>query len=59
MPVILAKKDEDVWLNEECTQPEQIASLIHPSADGDLKMYQVSKEVNSVRNNSADLLQPV
>lgn len=59
MPVILTKKDEAAWLDEANNSQGKVAVLIRPMADGNLDMYVVSDEVNSPRNNSPELLQPV
>lgn len=58
MPVILQKEDEQTWLNHNLEQ-ETIERLLFPSQDGRLEMYEVSKDVNNVRNNNADILNPV
>jgi putative SOS response-associated peptidase YedK len=55
MPVILELKDEDKWLNPELTDDE-LQTLLHPSADGTLTMYPVSKDVNKPSNNNPNLL---
>jgi putative SOS response-associated peptidase YedK len=53
MPVILEPRDWPVWLGElEGDAP----ALMHPAADGVLHIWPVSRAVNSVRNNGADLL---
>lgn len=58
MPVILpdeaARKE---WLMN--TNLEEVLPLLKPLPDGSLKLYRVSKEVNSVRNNGKDLHEPV
>ena len=53
MPVILEEEHWPVWLGE---QPGEPASLMQPAADDVLHLWPVSRAVNSVRNNSADLL---
>jgi putative SOS response-associated peptidase YedK len=56
MPVILHADEYADWL-----QPEQsvarFAELLLPSEDGRLTMYEVSKDVNNVRNNDERLMQ--
>ena len=58
MPVILHKRDEDNWLNEQLNE-DQIQQMLWTPKDGYLKMYEVSKDVNSVSNNDKSLLEPV
>lgn len=58
MPVILHKEDEGKWLQEELTE-EEIQAMIWTPEDGYLKMIEVSKDVNSVRNNDKYLLEPI
>jgi putative SOS response-associated peptidase YedK len=53
MPVILEQADWPSWLGEVEADP---ASLLRPAANDMLKLWPVSRAVNSVRNNSADLL---
>lgn len=58
MPVILHKDEEDVWLSPN-TSIERIAETMLPSENGRLNMYVGKKEIGNVKNNSADILQPV
>lgn len=58
MPVILHKEDEKAWLNSELSM-DQIAGLLVPSEDGRLKTIEVSTAVNSVKNNTSDVLKSV
>lgn len=54
MPVILEEPDWPVWLGEEAADP---AALIRPSGAA-LRSWRVGTAVNSVRNDSAALLEP-
>lgn len=57
MPVILHREDEDSWLSPAHNGDQSaIEALLHPYEDGGLEMYKVSDEVNSPRNNYADLI---
>jgi putative SOS response-associated peptidase YedK len=56
MPAILEPEDWPAWLGEAETDP---AALLRPAADDVLKLWPVSQAVNNVRNNGADLLEPV
>ena len=41
------------------SSPDDLLSLLVPAAPGRLEAYPVSTEVNNVRNNGADLLEPL
>ncbi|MDA1093269.1 MAG: SOS response-associated peptidase [Acidobacteria bacterium] len=58
MPVILRSEDIDQWLDPEVHEPERVLPLIRPCPSEWLIAHAVSTAVNSVRNKSADLLQP-
>jgi putative SOS response-associated peptidase YedK len=53
MPVILEEEHLPVWLGERAGYP---TSLMQPADDGLIHLWAVSRAVNSVRNNSPDLL---
>lgn len=58
MPVILTKPEEQQqWLAERPL--EQVLELLKTPEDGLLKMYPISDQVNSVRNNAPHLHDPV
>lgn len=56
MPVILEPDDWPAWLGETNADA---AALLHPSPEGTLRFWPVSRRVNTPRNNAADLLDPV
>jgi putative SOS response-associated peptidase YedK len=56
MPVILEQQDWSVWLGEVEGDP---AGLLKPTGDDVLKVWPVSKQVNSPRNNGAELLEKI
>lgn len=56
MPIILAREDEDRWLNPELNDDKDIVEFLHPSAEGMLTLYPVSKDVNIPANNTPTLL---
>jgi putative SOS response-associated peptidase YedK len=56
MPAILEQADWPVWLGEAGGDP---VALLRPAADRVLKLWPVSRAVNSVRNNGRELLEPV
>ncbi len=53
MPMIVEEADWPIWLGEGEGDP---AALLRPAAEGVLRLWPVSRAVNSVRNNSAELL---
>ena len=53
MPVILEQEDWPAWLGETDGNP---LALTRPAAEDVLKLWPVSRAVNSVRNNGVDLL---
>ena len=56
MPVILEPADWPAWLDEESGDP---ATLLRPSPEGGLRLWQVDKRVGNVRNDGPDLLAPL
>jgi putative SOS response-associated peptidase YedK len=56
MPVILEAADWPTWLGE--TAGDHLA-LMQPAESGIVRLWPVSRAVNSVRNNGADLLVPI
>ena len=56
MPVILPDAAIDAWLDPEC---KDTAGLLQPYPDEAMTWYPVSDAVNSPRNNSPELIQPL
>jgi putative SOS response-associated peptidase YedK len=56
MPVIFEPQDWPTWLGEVEGDP---TALLGPADDDVLKVWPVSKQVNSPRNNGAELLEAV
>ena len=60
MPVILKPENFDSWLMSSGEQSTNVLkSLLIPYEDDDLMIYPVSTSVNSPKNNSAALIEPV
>ena len=59
MPVILEKPDWAAWLGEEAAALPHLRSRLRPAADEAMTAYPISRLVNSVRNDSPDLLKPL
>lgn len=57
MPVILAADSEESWLSGN--DPEEIRGLLKPFDPNHMKAYEVSKLVNSPRNDNPALVLPV
>lgn len=56
MPVILAKKDWDAWLDPDNHNVGALEKLLRPAPRGSLAARPVSARVNSPRNNGPELL---
>ncbi len=59
MPVILRREHEDVWLDPDQSETEALLPLLGSYPASEMEAYRVSREVNSARNDSANLLEPV
>jgi len=57
MPVILEKKDEQLWIND--SDPEILKSLLKPFPASSMTAYPISKLVNSPANDNPEILNPV
>ncbi len=57
MPVILSKKDEKAWL--ESDNQDELLGLIKPFPEEKMDAYRISNLVNSPRNNSKEITEPV
>ncbi|MFC1710198.1 SOS response-associated peptidase [Patescibacteria group bacterium] len=55
MPVILNKKDESSWLDNE-SKGDYLLKLLKPYSSNLMKTHSVSKLVNNTRNNSKELI---
>lgn len=53
VPVIIEEDDWPAWLGEEAGD---FAALLRPAAPGLVRLWAVSRAVNSVRNNGPELL---
>lgn len=58
MPVMLAPRVWDEWL-DPASDLDTVSNLMVPAPESLLTMYPVSTAVNSVRNNGAELVEPV
>jgi len=58
MPVILKEKDHERWIDRDYHDVDDLASLLEPYPDAEMKAYRVSRMVSSAKNNSAECLKP-
>ena len=58
MPALLPETAWDAWLDRSNEDVEQLRSMLGPPPEELLEAYEVSTEVNNVRNNGPHLLQP-
>jgi putative SOS response-associated peptidase YedK len=59
MPVILRMSTQDAWLDPDLSEPGELKALLQPCPDSWLETVEVSRLVNSTKNNSPELLAPV
>jgi putative SOS response-associated peptidase YedK len=59
MPVILARSDEEVWLDSEFSERRTLQKMLKACPSSWLDRIEVSSLVNSPKNNSPALLEPV
>ena len=59
MPVILGDADLDAWLDPANQDSDALQALLRPAPTGGWRLHPVSKVVNSPRNDSPDLIEPV
>ncbi len=59
MPVLVPRSRWAEWLDPSNTDLDDLSTLFDMSGDGSLVMHPVSTEVNSVRNNRADLIEEI
>jgi len=58
MPVILSKDAEAFWLDPTIEEFDRLLALLSPYAADEMDAYEVSSLVNSVNNDSPDLVEP-
>jgi putative SOS response-associated peptidase YedK len=59
MPMLVEPERYAAWLDPSSADPEELKGLLVPAAPGRLEAYPVSTQVNSVRNNGPELLDPL
>jgi putative SOS response-associated peptidase YedK len=58
MPMIVERDRWDAWLDPDLNDADQVRELLVPAMAGTMDAYPVSKAVNNVRNNGAELIKP-
>lgn len=59
MPMVVEPDRWDAWLDPALTDVEEVRGLLVPAMAGTMEAYPVSKAVNNVRNNGAELMKPL
>ena len=59
MPAVISPHDWDLWLDRSVTDPAALRHLLAPADPRQFDMFEVSTAVNSVRNNSGELVTPI
>ena len=59
MPAVISPHDWDLWLDRSVTDPAALRHLLAPADARQFDMFEVSTAVNSVRNNSGELVTPI
>lgn len=59
MPLLVERERYAAWLDPSSSDPDGLRGLLVPAAPGRLEAYPVSTQVNSVRNNGPELVEPL
>jgi putative SOS response-associated peptidase YedK len=59
MPMLVEPENWARWLDPNIHDPELLRELLVPAAAGRLEAFAVSTQVNDVRNNGAELIEPL
>ena len=59
MPVILARKLESLWLDQDMQKPAALCDVLTPYPAGQMEAYEVSSLVNSPSNDGPEVVVPV
>jgi putative SOS response-associated peptidase YedK len=59
MPMLVAPEHWARWLDPSASDPDELAALLVPAAPGLLEAYPVSREVNDVRHEGPQLIEPL
>lgn len=59
MPVLIAPKNWNTWLNPNLENPEEVSKLMPQSPEDFLSAYPVAQAVNSSRSQGRELINPI
>lgn len=59
MPVILTPDVYGAWLDRETRDPEHVLPLLEHIRAGELLVREVSRQVNNVKNDGPELIEPL
>ena len=59
MPVILNPDTLPLWLDPDMEEPSELTALLRPAPKGTITHYPVDQRVGNVRNNDAELMEPL
>lgn len=59
MPMLVERDRWSAWLDPQRDDPRELSGLLVPAAPGRLAAYPVSTEVNNVRNDGPQLVEPI
>lgn len=59
MPAIISKKKYDVWLDPAINDSSELLPLLQPYPADEIEFFEVSKRVNSPKNDSPENIQPL
>ena len=59
MPLMLSPDRYDAWLDPRQNSKDDLLALLEPAAPGRLEAYPVSTMVSNVKNNGAELVEPL
>jgi putative SOS response-associated peptidase YedK len=59
MPMLVEPQDWAQWLDPRVNDVDQLGRLLVPAASGRLEAYPVSAQVNDVRHNGPELIEPL
>jgi putative SOS response-associated peptidase YedK len=59
MPVVLASDDWPAWLGETAATGDDLKAMLRPYPGERMTMWPVDRRVGNVKNDSADLLDPI
>ncbi len=55
---MLLREHEDAWLDPDITDPVALLTMLGPYPAGEMEAYPVSRAVNRVAVDTADLIRP-